>query len=148
MYCYSVHAERPHELRGTHCLVASHLFRHASPRTVFGTSPRDCSKNLQTGDEKLRSKSPGAEGKRQLSSGALKSSTFCNAPRDTGEFLICKQEGSIKSSQTPARKERTCGGFIGSAARFRSESPSASYLQRTPGPQSYRPSPCYSSTFR
>eukprot|EP00931_Biecheleriopsis_adriatica_P107271 TRINITY_DN8161_c0_g1_i1.p1 TRINITY_DN8161_c0_g1~~TRINITY_DN8161_c0_g1_i1.p1 ORF type:complete len:445 (+),score=53.59 TRINITY_DN8161_c0_g1_i1:98-1432(+) len=128
------------------------LLKQASPRVVFGTSPRDCSEFLQTGCEDkaqstLRSKSPREERRRQMSPTPNKYSTFGTASRDTDKFLTCKQDGAANAWSFPGNKDKACGGVIGCAARFRSESPTA-FLQRSPGPHSYRPNPAFSSTFR
>lgn len=138
--------------------------RPSSPRAVFGNARRDCSKFLKSGgqgaeasDSKdgmtgsqsavhLRRNQSGLASEDQRTSDA-KSAPFGTAARDTSEFIVRAGDGVFRSCQSPARKDKVSGGVIGSAPRFRAGSPLGLPTSATPGPQSYRPSPAFLSTF-
>lgn len=114
------------------------FLRPQSPRIVFPTAKaqRGDADRCRTSPPLRNCHSPGI-GRREVS--------FTTSQRDTFQFIPGKSEGAGRLYFSPQR-ERCHGGTISAAKRFRSTSPSIT--DRSPGPQTYRPSIAFSSSFR
>ncbi|CAJ1345522.1 unnamed protein product, partial [Effrenium voratum] len=114
--------------------LSDDVLRPKSPRAVIPTARgRGDGEAPAAGPPLRRCHSPGV---------GTRTTTFPRTTRDTFQFIPLHSEGAGRLYSP--RHERSRGGTMGFAQRFRSASP----RERSPGPQSYRPSVAFSSTFR